>query len=101
MTEESEKKLKSLIKQMKTGNLKTLSEADAALLAKHEGDLDLSGLTSLSDAAAKELAKHKGYLNLYGLTSLSDAAAKELVKHKGSLYFSNKLEKKIEQIRKG
>jgi hypothetical protein len=44
-------------------------------LAKHQGDLNLSGLKTLSDKAAKALAKHVGDLGLNGLTTLSDKAA--------------------------
>ena len=46
MTEESKENLKSLIIKMRGGNLKTLSDAAAAALAKHKGKLDLSSLTS-------------------------------------------------------
>ena len=38
----------------------SIGDAAAESLAKHEGNLDLSGLTTLSDAAAKALGKHNG-----------------------------------------
>ena len=71
---------------MNTEEIETLTVEQAkALLAKHEGGLDLDGLTTLSDEAAKALAKHEGYLRLNGLTTLSDEAAKALAQHEGSL----------------
>ena len=57
----------------------------AESLNKHEGFLDLDGLTSLSDLAAESLRKHEGSLYLNGLTCLSDAAAESLGNHEGSL----------------
>jgi hypothetical protein len=52
----------------------------AERLSKHEGDLNLNGLTELSDAAAESLSKHEGELYLSCLTSLSDAGAESLNK---------------------
>ena len=61
--------------------LKSLSDAAAEILGKHEGGLWLCGLTSLSDAAAKAFASQQGdILFLTGLTTLSDAAAESLSK---------------------
>jgi hypothetical protein len=66
----------------------SLSDAAAESLSRHKDSLYLNGLTSLSDAAAESLAKHKWYLDLDGLTSLSDAAAESLGKHEGDLFLS-------------
>jgi len=57
----------------------------AEQLSKHEGRLDLHGLTTISDVAAESLSKHKGPLYLYGLTTLSDTAAEHFSKHEGDL----------------
>ena len=90
--------------------LKSLSDAGAEALSKHEGELlfldglsslsDIAvvalskqkgelilGLTSLSAGAAEALSKHEGVLKLWGLTSLSTIAAEALSKHKGELCF--------------
>ena len=53
----------------------SIEDTAAESLSKHEGYLQLNGLTELSDAAAESLSKHQGDLNLSGLTELSDAAA--------------------------
>jgi hypothetical protein len=67
-------------------SLTSLSDEAAQALAKHEGNLYLSGLTTLSDRAAQALSQHKGgWLYLDGLTSLSDGAAQALSQHKGGL----------------
>jgi len=96
-------------------DLTTLSDAAAAVLAKHKGQiavqrlvslsgspghlalaetlakykgsryLNLSGLITLCDPAAEALAKHKGTLDIGGLATLSDAAAKAFAKHNGNL----------------
>ena len=58
----------------------------AEVLSKHQGILDLSGLTTLSDSAAQALAKMKGGLWLNGLGSLSVGAARGLSAHAGDLY---------------
>ena len=60
----------------------------AESLCKHEGHLDLDGLTELSDAAAESLSNHTSGLGLTGLTSLSKAAAQSLSKYKGQLYLN-------------
>jgi len=72
-----------------------LDDEAAEILRKHEGHLNLSGLTSLSDSAAKSLCgKNEEPTNeslenydllLNGLTSLSDAAAESLSKYKDFL----------------
>ena len=60
----------------------TLSDVLAEALARHRGNLDLSGLTSLSDVAAFALSEHKGgELWLHGLTQISEAATKALAAH--------------------
>ena len=70
--------------------LTKVSSKAAAELAKHQGDLNLSGLTDLPDspghiALAAKLAQVKDRLTLDGLTTLSDKVAAELCKHQGSL----------------
>jgi len=55
----------------------------AKLLAKHDGDLILDGLSSISPSVAEALALHKGELHLNGLTSLSAEAARALAEHQG------------------
>ena len=62
---------------------KTIEDAAAEALSKHEGVLILAGLTELSDAQAESLSKHRGALDLSGVTELSDAAAESLSKHEG------------------
>ena len=42
-------------------------------------------MTFLSDAAVESFSKHEGFLELTGLTNLSDAAAESLLKHEGTL----------------
>ena len=64
--------------------LSTISLEVVQQLVKNTGSLNLSGLTALPDELAAALSKHKGNrLELNGLTSLSDAAAKSLSNHKG------------------
>ena len=52
-----------------------LSDAAAEFLSKHDGNLNLPGITKLSNAAAEALYKQKGSLELSGLTELSDTLA--------------------------
>lgn len=59
--------------------LPLISDEIASLLALQVGSLHLYGLTQLTEASAAVLAKHDGYLYL-GLKSISDAAAMELSK---------------------
>ncbi len=81
-----------IFKEILDGNLNNSQELTfitskiAESLSKHEGFLDLRGLTSLSDSAAESLSKHEGNLYLSGLTSLSDSAAESFSKHKGDLF---------------
>jgi len=64
--------------------LSTISLEVVQQLVKTTGTLNLSGLTVLTDELAAALSKHKGdRLELNGLASLSDAAAKSLSNHKG------------------
>jgi|GEM_PF-689921 len=68
------------------GEFTKVADGAAQKLAKHEGEIELSGLTELSDAAAESLSKHEGALYLSDLTELSDAAAESLSKHEGELF---------------
>jgi hypothetical protein len=74
---------------VRTWEFATIEDAAAEILSKHEGSLNLSGLSELSDAAAESLSKHEGDLDLSGLTELSDEAAKSLAMHRGKLQLAS------------
>lgn len=60
----------------------SIDAAAAQVLAKHKGDVNLSGLTSLSDGVASALGEMEGPLSLNGLANLSPAAAAALARLK-------------------
>ena len=71
-------------------------------MSKHEGWLELGGLTSLTDAQAESLSKHEGWLCLSGLTSLAFtcAQAESLSKHKDWIDISDRLRQQIDVYKK-
>jgi predicted DNA-binding WGR domain protein len=80
-------KFEKLKGELEFRELTSLSDGAAEALSKHEGELNLGGLTSLVDspghiALVKNLALKNEYLYLGSLTHLSDAAAEALTKHK-------------------
>jgi len=48
------------------------------VLAKHEGELYLYGLTTITPDIAEALAKHEGELFLFGLTTITPEVLKTL-----------------------
>ena len=68
----------------------TIDDLAAELLASHEGDLYLVGLTELSDSSAENLSKSSGeFLALDGLKSLSESVAIHLANYTGYLSLEN------------
>lgn len=68
------------------GHLRSLSDEDAATLARFDGPLDLTALMCLTQEAAAHLAKHiDGPLYLDGLTELRADVAEALRAHTGPL----------------
>ena len=68
----------------------TIDDLAAELLASHEGDLYLVGLTELSDSSAENLSKSSGeVLALDGLKSLSESVAIHLANYTGYLSLEN------------
>ena len=61
-----------------TNEIKTLTVEQAEALAKHKGELWLSGLNTITPEVAEALAKCEGGLWLDNLTELTPAAAKAL-----------------------
>ena len=61
-----------------------ISDTAAALLAKHQGELYLSGLQTLSPEAAKALGRHEGLLEVGG-KELSDDVIASLAQCRGPL----------------
>jgi hypothetical protein len=79
---------------------KGISDDAAEVLAQHEGELSLNGLTELTDAAALALAKHNvGYLSLNGLTHLTYSVALALSNREETLEFGG-LTKLTEDVAK-
>lgn len=70
----------------------TIDDNAAEVLAKHQGELFLSGLNELSSATAKALSLHQGAIFLYGLSKLPDDTALSLSGHKGPLFISSDIE---------
>ena len=66
--------------------LSSLTPEVARVLATHDGELGLNGLTDVPSSVATELTKHKGALHLNGLDSIPLETAEALAEHKGPLY---------------
>jgi hypothetical protein len=66
-----------------------LDEDAAKVLAKHDGKLELNGLTQISDGAAKAIASFKGFLlEINGLSYLPETVARNLAKTKAGLWLN-------------
>jgi hypothetical protein len=66
--------------------LSSLTPEVARVLATHDGELGLNGLTDVPSSVATQLAKHKGALHLNGLATIPLETAESLAEHKGPLY---------------
>lgn len=72
--------------------LACISDAAAASLRKHRGELYLPDLKSLSDKAAEHLGDHEGLLVLTGLDTLSEPAARSLARLEQGLMLSRSIQ---------
>ncbi len=77
-----EKKKDDEYPHISLSNFLAISDDDAEALKSFRGMIEL-GVYGLSDAAAASLAKHRGNLHLGYLAEINDAGAKALSKHKG------------------
>ena len=78
-------------KATRKGGGKTITKAIAAKWMKDSDSVDLAAFQQLDEDAAKVLAKHDGILELNGLTQISDGAAKAIASFKGFLLEINGL----------
>ncbi|MFM7667070.1 MAG: hypothetical protein ACKO7D_02660, partial [Bacteroidota bacterium] len=62
-----------------------LPDKVAEALGKHNGNVNLSGISELSDNAASSLQSHNGALNLSNLKSISEKGAGYLLQHSGKI----------------
>jgi hypothetical protein len=68
---------------------KILTKKIAGQFLHNPDSVDLNHFVSMADGAAEVLAMHEGELSLLGLTGLSDASAGALAKHTGQLVLSS------------
>jgi hypothetical protein len=79
---------KAMQSELQLDNLKRITDAQAKLLSRHEGQLFLNGLNQLSDRQTELLSDHLGMLHLNGLMELSDTQAKSLSQTAGGLWLN-------------